>query len=84
MTRLSDKLEAAMKAGTQGEWGTRRAINATGDIAIVSSAGIVGEFFAAIRTHDEISLEVSSNAEQIVLLHNNLPTIIAALRERGE
>ena len=79
MTRLSDKLEAAMKAGTQEEWCRDGAYVWT----MLEKGPAIG--IASVNPHSElIGRYGEANAEQIVLLHNNLSTIIAALRERGE
>ena len=102
MTRLSEKLEAAMKAGTQGEWRTTGVRSGhKGDIYAPTAKRIpdchwVARCFAPLpgkspacdlqvrQMTNEAIAQIEANAEQIVLLHNNLPAIITALRERGE
>lgn len=82
MTRLSDQLEAAMKAGTQGVWTI--VPYGDGDSLVIHSGNDWRICFMATPGDFGVLDAIKSNAEQIVLLHNNLPTIIAALRERGE
>ena len=96
MTRLSDQLEAAMKAGTQGEWytldppwlphGCETSILAGSNDPHV--ARFICDFdmwqFDDEGDADKKSTNPDADAEFIVLCRNNAATIIAALRERGE
>lgn len=76
---LSDRLEELGKAGTQEQW----CREGTDIWAMLDKGPAIG--IACVNPHSELVGEFGeANAEQIVLLHNNLPTIIAALRERGE
>ncbi|MDQ4421509.1 hypothetical protein OOT33_13865 [Sphingobium sp. DEHP117] len=73
MTRLSDKLETAMKAGTQGEWKFVPWHIEEGPPAVRAEAG----WIIATTSSD-------ADAQAIALFMSNATAIIAALRERGE
>ena len=95
MTRLSDRLETAMKAGTQREWYTLDPpwLPHGCDTSILAGSPDphVARFICDFdmwqfdgEGADKKSTNPDADAEFIVLCRNNADTIIAALRERGE